>query len=879
MIGIATMMKQIIAKCDVCFEGNVISKELLIQNYSDFITSNFEKKHNVAIILHTGSICFDIIAFLYATISNFLFDQNDAEDLIDSLELGNRVLYKRSRYIYAGRIGNTVKLCDERITRGMKLQGASIVPKNLWYLIQPYHGDSLRLDSRGIRNDNKKRIEFISSLFKKDVNEIPGTIETSSVIVMPRDTAARIINGVQIVYHDENANMSIFRLYDLATISYFSENEEYPHSGNPGRQEPIIKVTSKISVARDLVLGKWGDNAEWENKVIGLSVLGYESILRGRTELPELMNRRKLKYVFVSFNIHASGGESILDEYEDIALFACTKDYLLDNSLPAIQKNKLTKQLESQINNILDRELIPIDVKSVTTWDDYKLVQRALKSLKRTEDIIDDNSYFIIHAYSLLNLFSTAVFPLQVVEQMIENRLLDIESPLQQICTISEIASRLSGNAKDRAKVVVEFIENNYFYLLENNEKANVLHKHIADNLDKHIAIIVPKAFYANVLIHEGIHDSIKDEKNITISTANKFDDEQVYDEIIVVGNFEGKRFDPFRCNAAPTIYMIMNDYEKCIFKLKLRAAMKTEERYNNVANISSERDSTIDDLIYDDLPISLDEVEGIEQIEIDMAMYINRILEKQALTFIEHEITGSVSTVDIAYACICSDGEHIFFTKSYKAYVFDSAKEDVIETSVDKIAPGDTLLFTQNKSTTKDIVTYLLEKLIDSGSVSEDIKDSYIRSLYWKMVLEDYRKKNNLSYKMLSKNMAEHGAFKHEVTIRSWYDEDQHITGSKDDETYIAIAKMSGDLDMQIDPTVYRKACDSIRKIRIGILKLIAKTIINKFKGQLTYDDSMAQIVSNNIDNLALMVQLESITQVENAKAPINMVNKPIKV
>lgn len=55
-------MNKIIEKCDVCINGSVVSKELLIKTFSSFVSSTIEdKQHNVGIVLHTGSVCFDAI--------------------------------------------------------------------------------------------------------------------------------------------------------------------------------------------------------------------------------------------------------------------------------------------------------------------------------------------------------------------------------------------------------------------------------------------------------------------------------------------------------------------------------------------------------------------------------------------------------------------------------------------------------------------------------------------------------------------------------------------------------------------------------------------------------------------------------------------------
>ena len=67
MDSIHKAISEVIEKCDVCLAGNVISKELLIRTFSDFISTTIEnKKHNIGIVLHTGSICFDAVLLAYA---------------------------------------------------------------------------------------------------------------------------------------------------------------------------------------------------------------------------------------------------------------------------------------------------------------------------------------------------------------------------------------------------------------------------------------------------------------------------------------------------------------------------------------------------------------------------------------------------------------------------------------------------------------------------------------------------------------------------------------------------------------------------------------------------------------------------------------------
>ena len=95
----------------------------------------------------------------------------------------------------------------------------------------------------------------------------------------------------------------------------------------------------------------------------------------------------------------------------------------------------------------------------------------------------------------------------------------------------------------------------------------------------------------------------------------------------------------------------------------------------------------------------------------------------------------------------------------------------------------------------------------------------------------------------------------------------------------YIAIANMTQDADMLADPASFCNSCERIRKIRVGILKLIARAIISKYSGKLFEENDMAKVVSENIEDISTLIQIESITPVFEKKAPINMVNRPISI
>ena len=420
MLGVYDSMKKLIDKCDLYFDGHIISKELLIKNYADFLASNFEKKHNVAISLHTGSVCFDIITILFTALSNIMYNQDNAEDFVLSLNVGDMVLYKKTRCKFEGITtlpGETLRraiLYSENKRQGRVEGCRDFVREDWWNKISPYNGDAKNLDARGIRTDNKKRNDFLASVFEMSTDEIPAFVEKSSVIVMNRDRSERIIDNLEICYDSKR-----IKITEIMPVSYCSENEEYPYGGNPGKIEPAIKITNSISNARSIVTGTWQGNETWINDVVGVSIIGFGAISRARTEVSEMMKRRKLKYIFVSYNISSEEGETLLDEVEDASVFACTTEYLLNSSFPLIESNPYTVELDKQVDSVVNHETIALPVKTFDcNWDMYRNVQLALSGLRHSG--YKESEDFVPLAYSVMNLMITSVFPFQKMEEMAE---------------------------------------------------------------------------------------------------------------------------------------------------------------------------------------------------------------------------------------------------------------------------------------------------------------------------------------------------------------------------------------------------------------------------------------------------------------------------
>lgn len=353
-------MNKIIEKCDVCINGSVVSKELLIKTFSSFVSSTIEdKQHNVGIVLHTGSVCFDAILLSFAAISNVLYNETNATDIVLSLQADDLVLCydgntgnsKPLKWIFKGfvnSVGDTPLMTPGKyIVLESDKNGRKYLPESRWTKIVPYFGSSKSMDGRGLRRESKKRYDFFRSVLGMEDAEIPRTVDTSTVIVMSREEANELVGSISFRFDDTD-----IKLTDLVPVSYYTEsNREYQYGVNLSKNEPVIKITGKVSVARKLLLKKGG------NRHIGLVVCGEDLYHRSESELPELLDRKSIQYVYLCMHLDSEASSNLIANYEEANLFACTKDFLLSNSRPPIVCNPYTEQMNAQIGAIIDKEV------------------------------------------------------------------------------------------------------------------------------------------------------------------------------------------------------------------------------------------------------------------------------------------------------------------------------------------------------------------------------------------------------------------------------------------------------------------------------------------------------------------------------------------
>lgn len=867
--------------CDVFFEGSLISKEPIIKKYTDFFAlSIYSQEHSTSVALHTGSLCFDIMAVVVAALACISIDKTNADDIIASLRDGDMVLYKNMRCRWRGtEIRNNllylkVELNGRHGNRGARILCPYETGKGI---IKPYNGTSGVTDGRGIKHEESNRADFISYITNKPISEIPVITKLSVVIAGDKKLFKRIQEGLIIKYNEKSICLS-----DIIPISYYTDGyEQYQFGNNPSKTEPVLKIAGKVSVARDIVLDNHG------NKVIGLVVLGSEVASGGSSDLEDLLVRKSLKFTHVSMRIDSENAGDYIREDITPKVFACTREFLLQFNNSVRKFDKIVVELNRQIKNIINNKVTTHVINSGYSCDAYRKIRHMLFALIHSHWDEDKKRNFIVQAYSLLNLFTTAVFSMKSLESAVTNGEINfrVNSPS---CKIRDLwkEAKSSDSFSSQCIDVVGALDDLYKSLLTNSPKQLTLYEFIKTHTNDNICIIVPKAYYSDILKKNPLFT----DNRITIVTATCFNADINYDKIIVVGDFSGKNFDALKCKAGSEIIVLLYECETYLFKRRKREYAEFENKLNlargHLTRLKEENDSKYNDE-YDEYDDKYDDeyyqnVETLASESLDLNKYIDSANVFEICKFAARAYnpveSGQISEVAAIGRFV--SGEHVLFSKFHKAVVYNplNIQEPISETDVDRLNAGDKLVFTKRDNFTRNIVDAIFDALRASGKFSSDVCDASHKASRWKEILRSYQESKNLSYRQLTNELNTFGCTVQEQGIRQWLVYDGHIIGPRDESSLRQIAEMTQDADLLSDVTGYFNACRIVRRQRKKILKLIAEAIEEKLSGNHSSHNRELEIVYSNIENLSEILELEVIKQFkEGIFVQAGMINKPI--
>ena len=859
----------ILKKCDIYYGNALISKEAIIEKYLSFFADSLvSKERTVNFALHTGSLCFDVISVVAVALGCLSYNLSTNDDIISALQIDDMVMYNGQRYRWKGTRVEYGRLCmvieqDGKGKNGKMLRYLPLEENK--HLIQPYYGESQITDGRGIRKKKINREDFLSFAFDMDIQEIPAQIDVSIVIVADRTFFGEICKQVRIVYGEGKEVC----LLDIIPAAYYTgSGEEYQFGLNPAKAEPVLKVTGKVSTARDLVLDRN------RNKVVGLLVIGGASITENGSELADLLRRKVLRFAHVTSPIKAGMGEHILEMYEGASVFACTKTMLSKSNQMICNDNPLTEELHRQIMNVIHNTVTAIPVGEGWSWDEYKTIKNAIFVIKQSKwnDAVKDD--FVVAAHGLLNLLNSAVFPLEIMENAICNGQINkaVTSPYGRIQELWDIADQ-AGSMQELCMVVADALERKYRERLKICPKANALREYLNEHKLGKVAIIVPKAYYADLL--RMVYPKRFFDENVICVTANRFDSQKKYDAVLCVGELNNKRFDPLQCLAARNVDVLLYECEEKIFTFRRKKFAKYERKLNRRIGATHMADEPEEDNSSQEMQME-EEVQQFSALDEYIEAFNTFDVRKLAQSSSAGGVYVPVS--EVKHVGTFVSGEQIFFSKYYSAVVFDSMAGNVAEKSPEQLRPGDVLVFVKRDDYTKNIVDFIYERLLRDGRLGQGAIEAYEKSQYWKEALREYKETNGFTYRKVAQKMREAGSSMQEVTIRQWLIDDSHIVGPRKERTMEYIAIVTQDPHLLADPHGFFEACGAVRHDRRKILELIAKAINDKLSGNIPEEGSVLSIVYDNVDSLSETLELEYITELdESVNININLVNTPI--
>lgn len=870
---VRNLKEMLVEKCEIYYGDALISKETIIEEYASFFSEMIVcQEHSVSCALHTGSKCFDFVSIVAATLGCFVYSDISNDEIVENLKTGDIVIYEGKRYRWVSseyEIHGEKYMVMEQDGNEKNINPKKYVSINRKYRVKPYYGESKTTDGRGIRKKKPNRESFLSYVLDIPLDEIPSITKIAVVIVAERNDFSEIYKNIKIVY-DQNKQIS---LSDIAPAAYYTASgEKYQYGENPTRAEPIIKVVGNIAAARNIVLDR---NL---NRVVGLIIMKDDSLTEKSSELADLLRRKSINFVHFSVPFKLETCENIFGMYEDVKVYACTKDYLIRSMKNINNKNSFTLELQRQVSNIINCSVSKILLDGGWYWEEYKQIKHELSILRKSSWSESNGGKFVLLAYGLLNLFTTANFSMEKLEKLVEQRKAKsiVESPKERILKMWKMAEN-AGIMQERCIYILDAIEKKYRELQNYSPKEEYIYSYLKEHTNEKILIVAPKAYYIDVF-YSNKKFGIQIDKNINCVSVNQFNADKIYDAVLVLGDIVGKRFNPLQCRTARTVNILLYDCEERTFDYRQHEQMRFEQKLNlKIHNI--EKDNVALQIVNLENSSEIEDKKYIKEFY-DLQHYIESInlfdIRKLMTDNASRDINAAVS--EVMYIGLFTTGEQIFFSQYYSPVVFDYENKTVIETTVDKLVPGKILVFTKWNNFTKNIVDEIYEKLILSEKLNPEIINASEKVSYWKKILGEYKDRGQYTYRAIAKQLENEGCARQAVTVRQWLMEDSHIVGPNDVKAMEAIAKITQDKNLLRDTGGYFKACKIVRRERRSILKLIENAINDRLRGYIPPKDSILKVVYDNVDNFAEMYELECISKLEDAVSiNINLVNKPI--
>lgn len=869
----------LINKVDICLKGNVISNEEVLKIEEQFLTEAYKdgREHKTLFIQHTGSDYYEAIAFAIAVLSLIFMDETKAIDVTKDIEEGDIVTFRSKRWIYSGT--TVIDGVERYVLKGDK--GKMYIPEKSMCDVSPYNGKSKKLNGLGIGKSKSQRTEFLRKVAELKGTEISAAPSQSLVIFIDNHRFDELLNNVSFKFQGEN-----YLLLDLVTASFFTDNNELRKRGNANNNEAMLKATLSIDKAREMIKEKHGNN------IVGFIVFDDRAYKKYGMDLEELIYRKKLPYSLLVTKLSMNAWiRAQLENNKDILTLPYTAEYL--KSIKDKQRvNCIVK--ETSTNSKFHEEIQCAEwgesrlqfVDSPFRWKDYKTIKENIAFV--INNCLDNQRImaFCRWSYSMLKLFNNAIFTFEEYEKLSSNYrdVRDFILPTVQIEEFRKEIEEYPLTVRRQCNIVLDYIEEKYIEGRTYNFKREAFRNAINDLNNTNMLVIVPSMRYKPFVerFYPKRWNAILKNKYMvaTESQAQKIDLSN-FSDIYYLSLMNSSKYNPFdnvfftsidiflydtQLRLYNNLYKEFVNYKKILNCRAYSPDFVVEEFEDNshgyMINIENEQENEYKDEFEID--------NEIQQSFMRMFLQNERFQSQRAF----QDITGQERFLEAYRYANFISGENIIFTKGYTAYVIDVDKQSVIEKGVDEIKEGDQLIFTINDERTKDIVDELLCSISEKNS---EIARCYGLVKEWKENCRKYRYENRIKYTQLSKMFSAKGYKAQPQVIRSWLDEQSHIVGPNQEETFKYIQDVFGKDCLPESHTEYALATKQIRSARVKILKLIEKAVISD---NIKFDDNagMYEELKDRVQEITVVKQIDHIETIEAFSIAGYRANRPIE-
>lgn len=824
------------------------NERIFFNDFEKKLFEVFDKENSKSslYIFPKDNIYFLIIYIVICGLKQYVTNiYGEGNNLLDEIKEGDILEYSKAKCRFEGFDDDKLKLRFQDLIYRL--------PKDQIYKVTIYKGTAKRLNkypsnsNRGI----KKTRNILSSILDIETGAFTKVIKSSTLIVVNKDTIFNVADKMKILFEGEL--LDIGNVFHMAYCS--SEDKYYFFKGNSAKQEPLIKFTSKVYAARDLV--------KKNKKITEVIVLQDKLNSDDISDLYYISEKKNIKELSVILD--PSELEKNIDNVimkENFNVVNVDSDFLRNFSF---RNNNLSNKRQYKIIDKYTNQ----KEKFITINDDYAdnfrksilhLCRNVINMFPDCNEIIE----FVIKARTISKTLLSMVVPLKEYEKYYlekEGKQGTLKYKIEELKEFisSEYCTQFTDEFNTKLKFIHELCMDFYDTEYKLNKKWRELETIVRLTQSQSTAVIVENKRIRTVLKeYLKIRYSLK--YNIFVKNLKQIRGKS-YERVVYTSNLRDKRYWTYlNCNSKNIIF-ILTKFEKNYIKYLKRRYYSYLSTFNNLGDISSCSFTNTSNMF------SGEDIDNV----INLDNELDRIITTNYTPSVIVENSNNTTLYKCEYVLKFEDNEKAFITKEYSACILDESKETVRIKKPKEIEKGDTLLFTETVE--KDLIDKIMSKLMEVEEVKARYINDYKIVCKWKSQLREFMEKNEYTYGDVEKLLIKNGISRSGASIRSWLI--NAIIGPSDIEVYQALGKITGISLLNNRYNECLNACSNIRKLQIKLRKAVARYLLKSSVNES--EDGLDKYIKACIEGEGKMIKkltVENIYKI-NRNIPIYLTNR----